>query len=57
MAFVDDLGDEFDDVSSDDCEGEIFDVEAEGDGPINPNDSVRWLNFDQDDSSSYFDGE
>jgi hypothetical protein len=59
MAFVDNLGHGVDAVSSDDHEGELFDVEFEGsrDGAISTDSSAQWLTLGVGDSSSYFDGE
>jgi hypothetical protein len=58
MVSVDDLGDGSDDgVSSDDYEQDIFDVEGGGDGAATTDGNAKWLNFDGECSSSYFDDE
>jgi hypothetical protein len=59
MAFVDDPGHALDTVSSDDYEGEIFDVEAEGGSidAVSTDRSAQWLTLGEEDSSSYFNGE
>jgi hypothetical protein len=59
MAFVDDQGHGVDSVSSDDYEGELFDVESEGsrDGAVSTDRSAQWLTLGEEALSSYFNGE